>query len=260
MRACEKENGKVTTKIMSNNDKYINPYYIQKEFDTFSKAKQKSGIDNVGQIHLSDDDLKRINDSINQRQEEIMKGILMGDAWVNKPENKNARIAIESVNREFLEWLDAELGEITTGVSLKNTSSELAYKNRKHGYTVNEENYNDIYVLKSRGLPYFNNLYEWYKSGEKRFPNVELTSTTLKMWYVCDGSLSEDGYAFIYAANENDRKEFILSLFEDLDIDPSFHSGGGGAIGFTKEDTEKLLKYIGEPISGFEYKWVESFK
>jgi hypothetical protein len=260
IRLCEKENGKVTTKLMRNNNKYVHPYYVKKEFDTFSKAKQKSGIDNVGQIHLSEDNLNKINDSINKNQQEILKGILMGDAWIDKPENKNARIAIESVKKEFLVWLDNKLGDITTGVRLKNTSSELANKNREHGYTVNEENYNDIYVLRSRALPYLNNLYEWYQSGEKRFPNIELTRITLKMWYVCDGSLVKNNYAVIYAANENDRKKFIRHLFDDLDLYPSFHGGGGGVVQFSKEDTKKLFEYIGEPICGFEYKWVESFK
>jgi len=260
IRLCEKEYGKVSTTLMREDENLINPYYAKKHFGTFSKAKVKSDIENVGQIHLTNKELKEINNSITKKQKDILKGILMGDAWVGKEKGKNAKLSIESINEEFIDWLDDVLGDIVSHTGKRNTASELAEKNRKYGYTVNEENYNDIYTLRTRQIPYFNKLHEWYSTGEKRFPKLYLSPTILKMWYVCDGSYVDSKYPVIYSSNENDRKKFILSLFDETELNPSFTKGGGGTIQFKKSESNEFFEYIGEPVPGFEYKWPEKFK
>lgn len=260
VRLCESKYGKATTTLMSDDENLIHPYYVKKRFGTFSNAKIESDIDNVGQIHLTNDELDQINNSITETQKEILKGLLMGDAWVGKEKGKSAELSMESINEEFIDWLDEVLGDIVSQTGKRNTASELAEKNRKYGYTVNEENYNDIYVLRTRRLPYFNKLNGWYSTGKKRFPKIKLSPTVLKMWYVCDGSFVDSRYPVIYSSNENDRKGFVLSLFDDINLNPSFTKSGGGAIQFKTSESRKFFNYIGEPVSGFEYKWPEEFK
>lgn len=260
MRDCERKHGKVTTSKMKEDNSLIHPYYAKKLFGTFSNAKIKSGIDELGQIRLTEKEVKEINNSITNEQKDILKGILMGDAWIDRKENKSARLKIESINKEFLDWLEDALGDIVCSKGKKSTAKELAEKNRKYGYTVNEENYNDIYILRTRSMKYFNELHTWYDSGEKRFPKMELTPTILKMWYVCDGSFSNSSYPVVYSSNEKDRKKFILDMFKDTKLNPSFHNGGGGVIQFKTSESDAFFEYIGEPIPGFEYKWPEEFK
>lgn len=260
IRDCERKYGKVTTSKMREDDNLIHPYYAKKIFGTFSNAKIESGINNVGQIHLTDKRMEELNNSIGDRKDDIFKGILMGDAWIDKEENKAAGLRIESVTKEFLEWLESVLGDVVSSLKKKNSAGELAEKNRSNGYIVNEENYNDVYILRTRKIKYFNKLNSWYDSGEKRFPEMELTPTILKMWYICDGSFANSRYPVVYSSNEKDRKEFILDMFKDTPLNPSFHNGGGGAIQFKTSESDTFFEYIGEPVPGFEYKWPEEFK
>lgn len=261
MELCENKHGKVTTKLFTEDDELCHPYYVTKAFDTFSEAKLKANLDNVGQIHLTKDELDRINKSITDRQKEIIIGLLMGDAWIAKDENKNAKLSVEMINKDFLEYVNTELGDIVSICRLKSTAKELADKNRKYGYTVNESKYNDIYTLRTRSLEYFNELHQWYSSGKKRFPkDLELTPLIVKVWYCCDGSYCDNSYPVIYSSNESDNREMVLDLFKNTQIDPSYIDSGGGAINFKRSGSDDFFNYIGDPLPGFEYKWPEEFK
>jgi len=258
---CENRYDKVTTKCINEESDLPDSSTISNRFGTFSKAKQKADIENVGQIHLTDDEMDRINESISEYQKNIIKGLLMGDAWVEKETGKTARMSVEMSNEDFLLWVREELGEIVSSMGIKSTGDELAEKNESYGYTVNKENYNDMYVLRTRALNYFNTLREWYSSGQKRFPDtLELSSTMLKMWYCCDGSFADDRYPVIYSSDQSDVKNEILSLFDHINVDPSFTDGGGGAIQFPMNDVNRFFEYIGDHPPGFAYKWSERYK
>lgn len=255
---CEEKYGRVSEKLMRNDNDFWNPGYIKKAFGTFSRAKQQANLDSSAQIHLTDSELEEINVEIknNEHKREVLIGCILGDGTVHKPPEKSARFTMEMVNKQFLEWLSEELGDIIGHLSQRATAEELADKNKEYGYTVNKENYNDIYYLQSRAVPALNEFYEWYDSGQKRFPDsLNLTPTIAKIWYCCDGSLCENEYCVIYSANEIDRPEYLLNLFEDTPFNPSVHNGGGGVIQFTKEESRALLEWMGEAPPGFEYKW-----
>jgi len=258
IEACEQKYGRVSEELMREDVEFWNPGYIKKAFGTFSRAKQKSDLDSSAQIHLTNSELETINAEVknNDYKRELLIGCILGDGTVHKPPRKSAKFTMEMVNKPFLNWLSDELGDIIGHLTQRATAEELADKNKEYGYTVNEENYNDIYYLQSRAVPELNEFYEWYASGQKRFPDsLDLTPTITKMWYCCDGSLCESEYCVIYSANEIDRPEYLLSLFEDTPFNPSVHNGGGGVIQFTKEESRKLLEWMGKASPGFEYKW-----
>lgn len=189
---------------------------------------------------------------------EMIIGALLGDGSIPNRE-ANHIFHLPMINRRFLEWFDDAMGILTTGVSLKKTATELAENNRKTGFSpnANQENYHDMYTVRSRTHPIFNELREWYASGRKRFPNdLELTPIITKLWYVCDGYLDVGRWGRprieIKARNELDNSEYLVSLFEAVGIEPIYKRH---ELRFTCGDTERLIRWMGSAPPGFEYKW-----
>jgi hypothetical protein len=150
------------------------------------------------------------------------------------------------INREFIEWVDSELGIISTGTVSKYE------RDTSFGSST-------TYRLNSRRLSQFEQYRDWYDCGEKVFPEIELNPLILKVWYCCDGDMSVDErwnkkcYARLTASNEMDRKENINSMFSGLPFSPNWNDGARFTFG--REGSKKFWEYIGEPLPGFEYKW-----
>lgn len=201
---------------------------------------------------------------ISPEQQEMLTGLLLGDGSIpNQQGGHNSIYHLPMTNRTFLEWFDSCMGILTTGVRLKKTAAELAINNRESGFSpkAKAENYHDMYTVWTRTHPFFNDLREWYDSGEKRFPqNLELTPKMTKYWYVCDGYLDVGRWGRprieIKARNERTRQKQLLSMFDDVGFDPTFKRS---EISFTCDETEELIEWMGDAPPGFEYKWaVES--
>lgn len=268
LEECENRHGKVTTRLVNGDPDFAAASTFKSHFGTFSRAKQAACLDDVGQIHLTDDEYCRLDKRIrgDERLKDICLGLLMGDANLNEdPGKKGAALNLEMTNRPFLNWVSDEMGDICSNLCLKAEAEELASKNKKYGYTVNEKNYNDIYALRTRRLQYFDYLRsEWYKSGEKTFPDsLSLSPLLTKVWYCCDGSLVKPGldavYPIIYCHNERSRPDYLEALFDGVEIQPRFNRSGGGALQFQRSETEEFFNWIGDPLPGFHYKWPDSY-
>lgn len=257
LKQCEDRYGKVTTKCIDNDKEFCHSSTIKSRFGSFSKAKMEADIDSVGQVHLTDDDRRRISEQLTDRQRDIIRGVVMGDGWVNtKNDGDTGRMGVAMVNKPFLGWVRDQIDPIVSDFSLRSSAEDLSEKNRKHGYTVNEENYNDMYILRTHAISFIGDLCSWYDTGQKRFPeSIDLTPMALKMWYCCDGSFVQSEYPVIYSANENDRRDVVLSLFDCVPVSPSFNDSGGGAIQIIRDESDTFFEYIGSPPPGFEYKW-----
>ena len=186
----------------------------------------------------------------------MLTGIVMGDGCVERNDGtRNPCINISMTNEDFLHWVAEKLGIFARSVKLKKTAKEKAATSRKYGANpeAKEENYNDEYVLRTCSHPSFDKLAKWYSSGKKQLPeNLNLTPLITKMWYVCDGNLNDNGHISIGCANEMQREEYLISLFEEVGVSPvlSYHS-----LTFTQDDSRKLLNWMGRAPDGFEYKW-----
>lgn len=198
---------------------------------------------------------------INSERREIILGLLMGDGSIpNQSGGNNAIFHVPLTNRRFLRWFDYRMGILTTGVSLKKTAAELAQNNRESGFSPNAEaeDYHDMYTVWSRTNPFFDELRErWYVDGKKCFPDdLSLTPARTKYWYVSDGYLDVGQWGRprieFKVRNESDRPDFLVSLFRDVGFDPVFRRA---ELRFTCDDTERLAEWMGDPPSGFEYKW-----
>lgn len=198
---------------------------------------------------------------VSEETEQTLLGLLMGDGSIPIQQGgDNSVFHIPMTNRTFLNWLDKQLGILTTGVSLKKTASELASINRQTGFSpdAREENYHDMYTVWSRTHPLFNEMREiWYPEGEKRFPgDLELTPMIAKFWYLCDGYLDFGDWGRprlgIKARNESERSAYLIDLLKQAGVSPSYQRH---ELRFSCDDTEAFIEWMGDAPPGFEYKW-----
>jgi len=202
---------------------------------------------------------------LTHKQHQITTGILMGDASVSTC-NKHARITMQTITPEYLDYLSDSFGIFGLAVQFYKTASEQAKRARESGFSegARAENYSDVYQWNTRSIPEFDEYVGWYESGEKVFPdNIDLSPTVLKHWYVCDGYLYKDlNRLVISISNEVDNTDKIDSMFERAGLPTPAYDVQTRKDGTTKcnarweaKHTNSLLEYMGDPLPGFEYKW-----
>jgi len=188
-----------------------------------------------------------------EKQKEIMIGSLMSDGWIcDRNEGRKNRFQCEMIKRKYIEHLKNIFGVLCNDIT-----------------KIDKEENQDIYRLTWKPHDFIDKLSEWYSTGEKVWPKIELTPTILRHYYVGDGSLNKRGGSNVRPrvhlgmANESGNEEKINSIFsmfseEDYTIstrqvDDDFETMD---VVFTVDGTEKFFDYIGEQeLSGFEYKW-----
>lgn len=181
-----------------------------------------------------------------ERHNEILSGLLMGDGSVCSSDNRNPYIQVTMENKKFLDWIDTELGILSTGVKIVEGT----------GFSEGTK----YYKLITRRLNELRKYNEWYGENGKNFPDdINLTPLKLKVWYCCDGDKSVDTrwttkeYARISAHNEIKNKNKINRYFDGLEFTPNWNDGGRFTFG--RYGSYNFWDYIGEPLPGFEYKW-----
>jgi len=200
----------------------------------------------------------------------------MGDGSVKRDVGRNPYIRIRSITREYLEFLDDIFGSMGLGVELRYTAEEKASENRDSGFAPNADpsTYSDQYLWRTRRSKQFIKYAEWYEP-EKVWPkSIELTPTTLRHWYVCDGhyhNKRSDNYISIACANEAEHKQKVEKMFKDIGLDVAYWNESsvtsnpryGGTrsckLALDVSNTKQFFEYVGNPVPGFEYKWPERF-
>jgi hypothetical protein len=183
---------------------------------------------------------------ITDKQHEIFTGLMMGDGSTSSSDDRKPYIQVTMKNKEFLNWLDSELGILSTGVR------EVEGTGFAEGSIY--------YKLITRRLNSLKIYDDWYGENGKVFPNdITLSPLTLKIWYCCDGDKSVDNrwsvkeYARISSHNEVQNKSKINKYFDELNFSPNWNDGGRFTFG--RYGSYEFWNYIGEPLPGFEYKW-----
>lgn len=217
---------------------------------------------------------------LTEHQNEVIMGLLMGDGSLDRSENRNTSLQVEMIRKEYLNYLDSTVfGLLSTGVRMVKTAQESARENRERGFSTdaNPRDYHDKYKIRTRRIPGLNQYTRWYKSGKKVFPReIDLTPTVLLHWYVGDGDYDTHGEQSrirISTTNEIDNRNKIEYYFENgpgveisnWSIWERKDGSKNGRIVFTRDETEKLFKYMSlsqdpTPLPGFEYKWPEGYK
>ena len=192
----------------------------------------------------------------------------MGDGWVGR-NSKNSAMYCEMITDNYLHYLDREFDTFSRGVKFVMSAEENAKKNRDSGFSVDADssNYSDLYRWSTMCHPDINTFNEWYSSGQKVFPDdLNLSPTILKHWYVCDGYYDDRNSRsniVISMSNESDNKENIEEIFSSSQLpqpywDESERESGGirCSARWNKTDSSSLFEYMGDPLPGFEYKWL----
>jgi len=193
------------------------------------------------------------------RQREVLKGLVMGDGSLNRSGDSEFSMVVMSTQARFLQHLDALFGPLSAGVRMHQDGETIAAGARKSGFDTSEGSweYKDVYAVRIRGHPTLTEMRNrWYPDGQIRYPSdLVLTPTAAKMWYCSDGGLSwaRRPYVAFGTHNEAGRPEFLKALFEEHGFDPVWSDP---LLRFTNDDTGDVLDWMGDPIPGFEYKWV----
>ncbi len=191
--------------------------------------------------------------------DEILTGLFMGDGSLAAHDSDNPYMRVNNTNERFLKYLDEKLGWLTTGVRLKKDAEQAAEErlSRDSDWEMSADNFNAIYGIRTRRLPYFQKYESWKSSGQKRYPeNLELTPTIAKYWYVSDGTVnwmrSYSARVVFACQNECDRPGFICDLFGQAGFEahPNRHM-----FYLDVNDSEEFLSWVGKSVPGFEYKW-----
>ena len=194
---------------------------------------------------------------LSERQKKICIGLAMGDADILR-QGGNPALRLRMTNLEFLKWLKDEFGPLATDISLEQTAEEALEHNKEQDYvTVHKDSaYKDLHRIIIRSNPWFENLAEWYDTGEKMWPtDISFEPLTVKMWYVCDGWYdSANGRPAIRANNESDRLYEHIGRFKQIGLEPHKQSDRD-VIRFNKSKAHAFFEFIGGSVPGFEYKW-----
>ncbi len=200
--------------------------------------------------------------NLSDKQKDIITGVLMSDGYINRRKNRKPRLKVDSTNKEYLNYLNKEFGAFSTGKPTCYRTAEEEAKREKIPRFKNST-YQDQYTWTSRSLPELNRWANWYSSGEKIWPkNINLTPTVLKHFYVGDGTMKNGNCITIYLSNEKENKRKVNKYFTDVGLPkPRWYNqerrdGSISArIRWRVEESKEILEYMGEPISGHEYKW-----
>lgn len=187
---------------------------------------------------------------IDDQSMEILTGALMGDGTIVKG-SKRYQMNIGSTTIEYLQYLLEVLPDwLTNEIYLDTPSSKRP----------NPSTHKDYYGLSLMRHPTFNKMRDtWYDNGKKRFPDLTLTPTILRHWYVTDGTFDDRSDAIMPRAglcsvNESDRPEFIEQLFTDVGLSVTYDMDGKFRV--NAADIVDFFDFIGwTAIPGFEYKW-----
>lgn len=195
---------------------------------------------------------------ISQYKMGLLKGLMLGDGSMH---NTDGYFQCKMSNKTFLGWLCTELGWLVSDLRKKKTAVEAAKSVRNGlGRNTKAKDCVDYYAAFSRTHPQLQRFSEWYSTGEIVFPaDLQLTPTSLAMWYVSDGGLDwSNGAAGVMikftSLNESERPQAIESMLEGCGFTVQ-HGKSSKNFHIPHREIDDFFEYIGDPVPGFEYKW-----
>lgn len=184
--------------------------------------------------------------NLTKRQKDILIGTILGDAYLQKTGQKNARLRLEhgAKQKEYIMWKVGELGNLFQG---KPKSLERIHPVTKKTYSY--------WRHQSQSTPYLGKLRKiFYPEGRKTIPNnleKYMSWLMLATWYMDDGYYyQKDGCGYIYLGNVSKEEANIVNkAINKMGIDNRIYSKKKGyAIYFPVSQmtilSKKIKKYI----------------
>lgn len=187
-------------------------------------------------------------------QKDILIGTILGDGYLQKTGEKNARLRLEHGFRqkEYLFWKVKNLQQFFQG--------KPKYLERVHPITKRTYHY---WRHQSQALPFLGKLQKiFYRDGKKIIPeNIEklLTPRSVAVWYMDDGYYYErDHCSYIYLGNvKKEEAELIKDAFmKKFNLTTRILvKKKGFAVYFPPQEVRKLKKIIQDYVlNQFNYK------
>lgn len=191
---------------------------------------------------------------LTKEQKAILFGTILGDGYLQKTGERNARLRLEhgEKQKKYLLWKVEKLKPLFQG--------KPKYLERIHPITKRKYRY---WRHQSQSTPYLGKLRRiFYPEGKKRIPqNLEkyLNPLTLAVWYMDDGYYYfKDKNSYLYLGNvtEEEGKVVVNSLQKKFNILGRLKKKKKGyAVYFPVTETRKLKEVIKEYIlPEFSYK------
>src|SRR3989344_7551029 len=192
--------------------------------------------------------------SLSKEQESILFGIILGDGYLQKTGENNARLRLEHgyKQKEYLIWKIERLKQLFQG--------KPKYMERIHPLTKRKYKY---WRHQSQSTPYLGKLRKmFYPEGKKIIPeNLEkyISPQMFAVWYMDDGYYYQrDKCSYLYLGNVSEKEANIVSsvILKKFDIQTKVKQKKKGfAIYFPHSQIEKLKLLIKNYIINyFNYK------
>jgi len=185
--------------------------------------------------------------SLTNEQKSILFGIILGDGYLQKTGEKNARLRLEhgGSQKEYLLWKVKKLGKLFQGNS--------KYLERIHPISKRKYSY---WRHQSQSTPYLGKLRKiFYPDGKKKIPedlDKYLTPIMLAVWYMDDGYYYlRDRCSYLYLGNVSPKEAEIVAkvLLEKFNIKTRVKQKKKGyAIYFSPQETKELKNIIKDHI------------
>jgi len=192
---------------------------------------------------------------ISQRQKQILYGIVLGDGYLQKTGEKNARLRLEhgKKQKEYLFWKANQFKKLFQGKPI--------YMERIHPKTKEKYGY---WRYQSYSTPYLGKLRKiFYPQDKKRIPrNLSdyLSPQTLAVWYMDDGYFSHrdnSSYLYLGRVSREEAEDSSQAILDSFNLSNTIldKKRKGYVIYFSPKTVIKLKKLIKKyMISQFDYK------
>jgi len=186
------------------------------------------------------------NMKLTVRQKAIIYGLILGDGYIQKTGQKNARLRLEHSikQKKYIEWKYQELRNIFSNKP----------KRVERIHPLSRKKY--IYLrLQSHSSPFFGRLYKiFYTDGKKHIPEDIHTiikhPLTLAVWYMDDGYYyKRDKSAHIYLPllNKENMQKLLKALHNEHKLSPKYYcrpDKKGCQLNFTGEQLKTLVRIV----------------
>ncbi len=180
---------------------------------------------------------------LNNEEKSILFGTILGDAYLQKTGENNARLRLEhgAKQKDYLFWKVEKLKKLFQG--------KPKYLKRIHPIAKKEYRY---WRHQSQSTPYLGKIHKiFYPKGKKRIPQElkeYLNPLALAVWYMDDGYYYQrDRCSYLYLGNvtQKEAKNVSQTILERFNIaNRVLAKKKGYAIYFSPKETLKLKEVI----------------
>jgi len=179
---------------------------------------------------------------MSQHQHDIVFGLILGGSSIHTG-NKTPSLEFRTQRRRFAVWVAESLGWLFG--SLRRVPP-MTDRGKYHAY-----------VPRTKAHPGFERYVPWYDDGGREIPTSrEIRRLAARAWYAKAAVPSWSGEGNTrgtqFSAAQEPKKSWVGAFLRTLGHDPTYR---GTSWMLTTAETHDLIRYVGGPVPGAEYKW-----